>query len=37
MVIVADTIKQEFLEQAHDEAGHQGVERTLDRLKKMAY
>ena len=37
VIIVPDTMKEEFLEQAHDEAGHQGVERTLDRLKRMAY
>ena len=37
VVIVPEKMKREYLECAHDEAGHQGVERTLDRLKRMAY
>ena len=30
-------MRREFLRRANDEAGHQGMERTLDRLKTMGY
>ena len=28
-IVTPDIMKQEFLTQAHDDAGHQGIERTL--------
>ena len=37
VVIVLEKMKREYLECAHDEAEHQGVERAPDRLKIMAY
>ena len=33
VVVAPDTMKTDFLRQAHDDAGHQGIERTLTRLK----
>ena len=35
VIIVPDTLKQDLLCQAHDDAGHQGVERTLSRAKYL--
>ena len=37
VVIIPEEMKAQFLERAHDKGGHQGVERTLDRLKMIAY
>ena len=37
VVIIHEEMKAEFLERAHDKGGHQGVEKTLDRLKMIAY
>ena len=37
VIIVPDTLKQDLLCQAHDDAGHQGVERTLSRAKYLGF
>ena len=37
VIIVPDTLKQDLLCQAHDDAGHQGVERTLSRAKYLEF
>ena len=37
VVVIPEKMKAEFLEPAHDNGGHQGVEMTLDRLKMIAY
>ena len=36
-MVIPEQMKAEFLERAHDKGGHQGVEKTLDRLKMIAY
>ena len=37
VTVIPDTMKREILSQVHDEAGHQGMERTLSRLKLVGY
>ena len=37
LVVVPKSLQQCFLAEAHEHAGHQGVERTLDRLMQNAY
>ena len=37
VTVIPDTMKMEILSQVHDEAGHQGMERTLSRLKLVGY
>ena len=37
VIVALDAMKTDFLTQAHDDAGHQGIERTLSRLKYLAY
>ena len=37
VIVAPDTMKTDFLRQVHDDAGHQGIERTLTRLKYLAY
>ena len=37
VIVAPDSMKQEFLSQAHDDAGHQGIERTLTRLKSRYF
>ena len=37
VIVAPDTMKTDFLRQAHDDAGHQGIERALTRLKYLAY
>ena len=37
IIVAPDSMKRDLLCQAHDDAGHQGVDRTLSRLKSMAF
>ena len=37
VLIYPDTMKISVLSQVHDEAGHQGIEKTLSRLKPVAF
>ena len=37
LIVAPQSLHQFFLEEAHDRAGHQGSERTLDRLSQTAY
>ena len=37
MVVIPEQMKAEFLECAHDKGGHQGLEKTSDKLKMIAY
>ena len=37
LLIVPKSLHKHFLTEAHDHAGHQGAERTLDRLMQNAY
>ena len=37
LIIVPHSLQQLFLKLAHEDSGHQGVERTLSRLSDVAY
>ena len=37
VAVIPESLKLEMLCQAHDDAAHQGIERTLSRLKSMVY
>ena len=37
VIVAPDSMKQEFLSQAHDDSSHQGIERTLTRLKSRYF
>ena len=37
LIIVPASLRRQFLQTAHDQAGHQGADRTMARLSEMAY
>ena len=37
LVVVPKSLQRSFLKIAHEESGHQGIDRTLDRLSEVAY
>jgi len=37
LIVAPQSLQRSFLKDAHDQAGHQGMERTLDRLLQTAY
>ena len=37
LIVVPHSLQKPFLKLAHDDSGHQGVDRTMSKLSSMAY